>query len=383
MHSVGNNIFLQSVLDVLTSRKSVAYLIFLWFVLVFGSVFYLAPGDDDFFFISQTLSVVHKNTIGIYDVDRIIPAFLNLPGLVFFQGAFFKAFGLIGVSVNIYTYRLFICLVVFGLVCAGAAFLYSEGTQQHNEQTASFRANVFLVLLGVTPFVMDGLNIRPEAPGLLCLVLGILLLSGTTIDTPPGPVKSFAAGVCIGTSFTMHPTIIFGAGIAATLLIARLVVAHQWKVAGLGALGALVPIGWMATWYGVHAPLSTDILFFAASHRGELIGEPAIKMFLQAGRVFSEGINAVSVYYSILYSVLIGVLLVGIIMCLTNIRKILARDATLSLLFVFAFFIGNIVLLLVTFGGRAQIYTVVSFSFILFLAATSGPVQIPRQEKTG
>ena len=383
MHSAGNNIFLQSVLDVLTSRKSVAYLIFLWLVLLFGSVFYLAAGDDDFFFISQTLSVVHKNTIGLYDVDRIIPAFLNLPGLVFFQGAFFKALGLIGVSVNIYTYRLFICLVVFSLVCAGAAFLYSEGARQHNEQTASLRANVFLVLLGVTPFVMDGVYIRPEAPGLLCLVLGILLLSGTTIDTPPGPGKSFAAGVCIGTSFTMHPTIILGAGIAATLLIARLMLARQWKVAGLGVLGALVPVGWMATWYGVHAPLSIDILSVAASYRVPVFADPAITMFRFAGKVFVEGMNAASVYYSILYSVLVCVLLAAIIMCLTNLRKILARDATLSSLFVFAFFIGNIVVLLITAGGRAQIFTVVSFSLILFLAATSGPVQIHSQEKTG
>jgi hypothetical protein len=367
-------VFLSCFGEIFSSRVTTRFIAIAWLFHIWGSIWYLAPGPDDAVFITQALGLIYKGDLGLMYLDRFQPFFINLPGYAFMQGLFYLIWDFVGLPINFFTYKIFhlgsLTLLLFTSVCL------IRRLSGDSMRLANFRTNIFLLILSVSPFVIDSLYPRPEPLGLLLTALGLLLFQVAETATL-GTARFYAlSAFCFGLAATTHPSFILVAGILCLFAAFRLFLTRKIRILVLCAVAATAPMAVVVTWFMLHAPESIEMLTEHVRYRtknSENIGSGLSLMLKYAGFQHS-GSFAVKAYYAVCFVTLIaalsGMMFVTVRAYFCSLRRELAGPQ----LMVVMFGLSSLINIAISSSPRIQLYTVVGFSAVFVLATL---VQLP------
>lgn len=356
---------LEGIREVLASRRLLRLNLGLWAIVTFGSIFYLAPGPDDNFYVIEGLGLVYFHNIGKLAFDDFFLSFTGFPGYAVVNAVFWKIWLAVGLPLNVYTYKILHVIVAFLLVCLTAKFV--DRLVKPADRFRYLPTNVLLVFLGITPFAMDILYPRPEAAGLLALVVGLLAYQKAwRSDLAPAGLVA-VSGLCLGVAATHHPGLGIVGLVMGTVVLADLLRRGRWLACTVCIIAAAVPVLLMVFWFLAYAPESLEILMSHAEGREPKLGY-AIVVMMKHAMYQSIGSGAQKIYYAIFYFslllVLVSVILLAIFKIIYQFNE-LSKPVNVAVIGLFA---GGLVYLLQSGSGRAQLFTVVAYVTVCFLA---------------
>jgi len=367
-----------SLLELISHPLLTWYLCVLWGLHVWGSVIYLAPGPDDGAFISQALGFISHGNLGILYIDRFQGFYINLPGYAFAQSLFYWLWDKIGLPINFATYKIFHLSVVSGLMVMTVLIL--RRTAPENRELGTLRANAFLALIPITPFVIDILSPRPEAFGLAAIASGIFCFQVAENSQSRGSLSYVLAAFFLGVAITTHPMFV----VVATALSAALA-AWLWFHGRRGLIllciaGATAPVAGMVAWFVHHAPESIEMM---QSHVGvhspnlfDGFGSGLIVMYKYLTLQHSPGFPVLAkLYYAMCYGVLM-LLTAGVIIQIIHELVVLKNKIKFHLYLGICLFVFPFLYLMFSFNPKVQVFTMISFFFVLSLTAL---VHLPEQ----
>ena len=366
---------LGAVAAILSHRSFVALALVLWTIAFVSSPWWLTPGGDDGFYLYQVISFLRDGTFAVPFFDDWHRVYSNLPGYPAAQGTFFAVWTTLGLPFDVYTHRAFQIVCASALVFVGAALVRRAALEQTaNSAGGRLAVGLFLVILGVTPFPLDVLFMRPEALGTL---LAVTALFAFAKGWPALDARWVTlAGVALGGSMTTHPTFVVASGVTAAAFGAVLLWRRAWRSLAVAIITALVPLALMVSYY----------VFGGATAWDEIVHHIAIRRPSPGGAVvygLGELIwNAVAqpspatLFLAIPFVVLVGLILVAA--ALLSVRLVRAARTRVwpfgpAELAVHAFFLGNLVNLVLDSSGKVQIFTPTGFAAALSVAALVAP----------
>jgi len=356
---------LEGIKEVLASRRLLRLNLGLWAVVTFGSIFYLAPGPDDNFYVTEGLGLVYFHNVGKLAFDDFFVSFTGFPGYAVLNGAFWKVWLAAGLPLNVYTYKVFHVIVTYLLVFVTAQFV--DRLMKPTARTRHLPTNMMLILLGITPFAMDILYPRPEAAGLLALAVGLLAYQRAwRADLAPTGLVA-VSGFCLGVAATHHPGLGITGLVMGTVVLFDLLRRRRWLASAVSGIAAAAPVLLMASWFLASAPESLEILMSHAEGREPKFGY-AVVVMLKYAMYQGAGSVAKKIYYAILY---LSLFLVFISVIFLTIFKAIDKSNVFFEpvnIAVIGLFVGGLVYLLQSGSGRAQLFTVVAYATVCFLA---------------
>lgn len=348
------------VAEALSSRALTALLLALWLVHIWGSIWYLAPGPDDGGFIAEALALQHRGSLGLIYINDFADVYINLPAYAFSQAAFLLATDLVGIPLNIYTYRFFNLIVLTLVVVLGAALIRMVAVPESGGPRA--RVNLFLAVLGVSPFVVDVAFQRPEGLGILATVIALAAYARAAAG---GRAYYWLCGLMLGFAAITHPTfVVTSAIVAATALWFRIAArdtAGAACAAAAGAVGPLATLAWLwSGWPQSWEMLSTHIAQRAPDEGRIGSGLTSIVTYAMFGYGNDDSL-AIRAYFAVLFSVLLLLGLITVVILAWRARR---PPVDQSRGLILAFFFGALFNAAIA-GARIQVYTVLGFAAVL------------------
>ncbi len=353
------------------------YLGVLWALHIWGSIWYLAPGSDDGAFISQALGFLNFGDLGILYVDRFQRFYINLPGYSFTQSVFYLIWDSVGLPINFFTYKIFHLLVVSVLIATSVTLL--KRTSGDNSQLGFLRANVFLILLPVTPFVIDVLSPRPEAFGLATLAGGMLCAQAADAKSKSLDTVYYAsAAFLFGSAMTTHPMFVVVGGGCCLAFAWWLLQQKRYSTLAISIACALIPISAMAAWFAWHAPESIRIMqAHVGTHSANLVEGFGTGILVMLG--YATLLKAghfpylAQLYYAVCYGVL-TLVTVGVIVLQIKKYVIDRKKIEINSLITISIFGMPFIYLIFSYYPKVQVFTMVSYCFVFsFVAMLSWP----------
>ncbi len=382
------------------SRPTALYFLSVWIVAIVSSIWWLTPSDDDGYYVHQIFSFIEFGTIGLFYIETFLKTFVGFPGYPAVQGSFFVLWDAVGLPINLYTYKAFQILVMVLLVGLSArlVFVLTEDQYQGSDDpdwvrtTAWARTSFMLVVLGISPFLIDTLFMRPEPAGLLSIVLALLAFRRCNQDGARTALWAAITGFFIGAAAIMHPTFMVAGGLVGLSLIGFFLKRRQYLHAVLGSGLALVPIAAAVSWFLANGSFAVNTIVSHYTDRAPHFGGAVQNVTSMIAEPFANPTMA-SLFFSVPLSVLaiIVLLVVGLLIWriaqpalphgwrhgATPIGPVTAVDV---------FFLGALLNFLLDSGGRVQILTVLGFAASLALAtalrSNPGPPNNPRSVQT-
>jgi hypothetical protein len=134
------------------------------------------------------------------------------------------------------------------------------------------RISVFLVMLGVSPFLIDALYMRPEPVGLLFIVLAMLAYHGASEGGCKGTGRVAVAGLLLGSAAIMHPTFVVAGGVLGLYMAGNFLYRREFLYAALGTGSALLPIAAAASWFFANGDYAVTTILEVFSFRSPIFG---------------------------------------------------------------------------------------------------------------
>jgi len=287
--------------ELLSSVGMLRLIVVAWMLNIWGSIGYLAPGPDDAAFISQAMGFIFHGDLGTMYFERFQLFFLNFPGYAFLQAIFYTAWNAVGLPLNIFTYKIF-HLGAISLLLVFSIRLISS-LSAFDRPTAIFRSNVFMLVLAISPFVIDGLYPRPEPLGLLFVVFGLSLFQAAH-NKPNWADRYFVlSSICFGVAMTMHPTFVVVAGGLCGYAGYHLARSGRIGMLATCVVGAAIPLSLVVLWLWWHAPESFDVLSEHIRQRSKNTGDvgEGLNMMVRFAMFQHPSSVAVKIYYGICY----------------------------------------------------------------------------------
>jgi len=364
-------ILAKSLLELTSQPRLTLYLGALWGLHIWGSIIYLAPGADDAAFISQALGFINRGDLEILYIDRFQGFYINLPGYAFAQSLFYWLWDKIGLPINFATYKLFHLSVVSGLMILTVMIL--KRTAPNDRMLGTLRANVFLLLIPITPFVIDVLSPRPEAFGLLAIAFGVLCFQVAENSKHRSTPFSILAAFCFGVAMTAHPMfVVVGSGLCLSFA-GWLWFRDRRRLIIACIASAVIPVAGMAIWFANHSPESIQMM---QSHVGvhspnplDGFGSGLLVMLnyttLQQSQTFPI---LAKLFYAVCYGALTLILASAIVQIkftiFLNKNKIDLHKYIGIVIFVFPF-----IYFMFSFNPKVQVFTMLSYCFVLSLVS--------------
>jgi len=363
-----------NLLDLLKQRRVTQYLIALWLVHIWGSIWYMAPGPDDGAFISQALGFIGFGDLGILYIDRFQGFFVNLPAYAFTQSLFYLLWSNLGLPIDFSTYKIFHLSVATGLIVVTVSII--RRTAEHNFELGNLRANLFLLMLPVTPFVIDVLSPRPEAFGLLAIASAILCFQIAEASTQRSTTILLLAAFLLGVSISTHPMfVVVGSGICLAFAF-WLWRQRRYITIASCVVSAALPVTAMALWFLRHAPESIEMMLnHVGTHSPNVFDGFGSGFGVMLGYSTLQFSTHFSLMAQLFYAVCFGWLT---IITVTSVWMLYSRFSYKLISDNFHIFMGFIVFILpfiyfsFSFRPKVQVFTMISYFFILSLMVMIG-----------
>lgn len=363
------NIFSNAIIQVLSSQRLSVSLAILWIFSIWGSIWYLASGHDDGVFFGLAIAFKNEGDLGLYYINHFQEFFIYLPGYPFIQAVFFLGWDFIGLPINLYTYKTFNLVTNTLLLLASYRLLVMVEPTPISRKSLTIKLNLFLILLGASPFIIDFLYMRPEPLGLLLTLCSILLLGEGNSGARYKAHRYFFSAFFLGIASVSHPTFIVTSGGLSCVAIIFLIRRRQFLSIISAFLGVSIPILCAALWYLLHQPQSFEMLALHVSGRVSSVtslgaGVSTIFNYMMLTNTLPKSLVA-KLYYAVCFWVLFLTILLILIQVVSGaIRKeiLCSCDGAKLVITFFAFALLNA---LVDKAAHLQIYTVLGFSAVL------------------
>ena len=193
----------KDILYVLSSKRTFYFLLLGWLCNIIFSYFVLPPSDDGKTYFEPALSLLYKFQWGYFYGDEFIPKFTMFPTFSFFQSLFLYITSLINVPINLYTYKLFHALSIMALLLLSGYFIYLLHKKNKTDYITNY--NLFLFLLGITPFAQNCWQLRPEIIGIILIILGLIFYRLWDISQGRKLFYYYSSAFSLGLSIALHP----------------------------------------------------------------------------------------------------------------------------------------------------------------------------------
>jgi len=366
------------------SRATAIYFLSVWIIAIFSSIWWLTPTEDDGYYVHQIFSFIDFSTIGLFYIETFLKTFIGFPGYPAVQGSFFVLWDALGLPINLYTYKAFQILMMV-LLMGFTVRLVIELTEDQYQgskdpdwvrTTAWARTSFLLVVLGISPFFMDTLFMRPEPTGLLSIVLAFLAFRRCNQIGPLTAFWSAITGFFLGAAAIMHPTFIVAGGLVGLFVIGFFLKRRQYLHAALGSVFALAPIAAAVSWFLANGSFAVNTIVNHFTQRAPQFGGAVQKVSFMIAEPFANPTMA-SLFFAVPFSVLailvllvIGFLIWRIFQPVMPHKWRHGATAIGPVTAVDIFFLGALLNFLLDSSGRIQILTVLGFAAALALATS-------------
>jgi len=366
----------------LGSRTTAAYFLGVWIVAIASSPFWLTPSDDDGYYLHQIFSFVEFGTIGLFYMDTFHKTFIGFPGYPAVQGAFFVLWDAIGLPINLYTFNAFQIVVMVLLIGFSARLVFEITQDQHEgadntgrvQASAWARISSLFVLLGISPFFIDTLYMRPEPVALLSIVFSIMAFRRCLRSGSSAAAWAAIAGFFLGAAAIMHPTFVLAGGVLGLFMIGRLVSRRRYFYGALGVGFALIPAAATASWFFANGDYAVDALVGVFSLRSPRLGG-GVEIFLGMMVDPITDPTLANLFFGLPFLILAIIVVVAIGLMTWRVAQPVFPEnwrheptAVGPVTIIDALFLGALLNCLMDASGRIQIITVLAFAASLALA---------------
>jgi len=382
--------FLKSAIELLNSRSIALYFLGLWMAIIVSSIWWLSPASDDGYYLHQIFSFVEFGTIGLFHIETFYKTFLGFPGYPTVQGLFFVVWDVVGLPINIYTYKSFQIATTALLVLLSTRLIFEIVEDQNAQINSPYRTtsawgriSVMLVTLGASPFLIDTLYLRPESLGLLFVVTGILAFRRALSPTRRQTIWIAIGGVSVGAAATTHPSFLVAGGVLGLFMVGYFLRRKKWLFASLGIGFAILPILGEISWFLANGDYAVGTLWAHVSDRTTAFGgsiQTVVSMILRPlseptlGSLFFAGPLLVLSLLVVVVVTLMGWRLVGVARGRLHLGNWIGTKIAVD-----AFFLGALLNFLISKDGRIQILTALAFAAALALATSLRPISATPQ----
>ena len=355
------------VYSALQSRWVVAALLGFWIVAATTSAWWLVPGTDDGFYLYQILAFVHAGSIAVPFLDEWWSVYTNLPGYPVLQGLFFWLWDLVGLPISVTTHRAFqiACLVL--LMLLSARLLHGAAAGGRGRLAVA----LFLLLLGVTPFALDALFLRPELLGVLTTVVSLLFFArGWRSDDPR---SALAAGLALGIAVTTHPTLVYSNGVVAIAFAGALLMRRRYVFLAWSMAATVVPVALAIAYFLTGGEEALAQLGHHIQGRAPGLGGGVLAAFEYVREAVAAP-SAATLFFGIPFAAFILLFVAAAAtLAVTLFAAVRQRtwpfDAAAG--GIHAFFLGGTMAMVLDSAGHVQLFTVVAFATVLSLAQSA------------
>ena len=352
------------------SSKWVFYVFgMLWIFNIWGSIWYLAAGPDDATFISIAFGFKYFGDLGLKYFSHFQELFIYLPAYPFAQALFYWLWDTIGLPINLFTYKVFNLLVLTLLMITSLRLISVIVPQTKSSQI--FRFNIFMVVLAVSPFIIDSLYARPEPLGLLFTVCSLLLFDAAQRNVGWSWFLFSGAALLLGVAAVTHPTFIVTSGGLSFMAIIYLLQRKVYGSLAASTIAILLPLIAAASWFFAHQPESLEMLGRHVSGRSYILDGVGrgLRQMLEYMLLSdpSQSSLKVRLYYGLCFWTQFLTVLALMYLAVRGkfwYRIITANNSFAMVQCFFAFAFLNVVF---DASARIQIYTVFAFASILAL----------------
>lgn len=188
-----------------------------WVCSIVISYSILAPNVDDGLYLIPSLGMIHYGYPAFQLGNTVKPLFYMMPAFPFLNGIFLGIQHYLGIGIGPYSYRNFNFLCLMVLLFLSCRLIKKIKGELHKNNYAL--ENSFLLLLAITPFMMQCWTTRPELCGLVFFVSALLYL----LPVPHKKLSSYGiGGILLGISSVMHPVLFLGNVLSGAVLCIKL-----------------------------------------------------------------------------------------------------------------------------------------------------------------
>ena len=361
---------MRLIIEVLASKRTLYSLIITWLVVIIFSNLVLPPVDDDKFYLAPAMGLLYKSQLGAYIGDDFVPIFGTLPGFFFFQGLFLGLMSFLHVQLNIYTYRLFLMVSILVLILLSLYLIFLIHRRRGNYHI--MHSNIFMIVLGITPFSQYCWNLRPEILGIVFILAGLIFYRYWDLSQKGSNVLYYLSALFLGLSMTVHPNVtIYASFLVLVVMLLSFKKDHISRPFLFGCVSS-VPLFIIAVWFLKHYPESLQELMFNINKKTTMsIGNTPFQMVVRDALMLTKGNpKMIKVFWAIFAFPLLALLLTTVIMFIKNGKEIIKKDR-FNIIIISIFFLA-VIRLFIPEGMTSHNYV----KFTAFFTALALPIAL-------
>ena len=351
----------KDILYILSSKRTLYLLLFAWLCNIVFSYFILPPSDDGRFYFEPALSLLHKGQVGYFYGDQFVRKFTMFPTFSFFQSSFLYITSLIKVPINLYTYKLFHALSILALLLLASYFIFLLHKKNKTDYITNY--NLFLFLLGITPFAQNCWQLRPEIIGIILIILGLIFYRLWDISQGRKLFYYYSSAFSLGLSIALHPNFTIASGILTFVII--LLNLRKTSIAQtlLFVLIASIPFMILLGWYLNYYPESTLQFRQQVSAHKSFNAGAFIRLFNESFLLGGWGSLKIKLFYALLWFPFFVFLITTLVVTFKKLKAIIRHDF-FNIIFITVLIIT--IFLMVIGRGSDSYFVIYPFLILLF-----------------
>jgi len=348
-------------LYILSSRRTLYFLLFAWMCNIVFSYFILPPSDDGRFYFEPALSLLYKKQVGYFYGDQFVCKFTMFPTFSFIQFIFLFITSLIKIPINLYTYKLFHAFSILVLLLLAGCFLYLLHKKYKTDYITNY--NLFLVLLGITPFSQNCWQLRPEIIGNMLIILSLIFYRLWDISQGRNLFYYYSSAFSLGLSIALHPNFTIASGILAFVIL--LLNLRKVSIAQtlLFVLIISIPFVILLGWYLKYYPESVIQFRQQVGAHGSFYAGALIRLFRESFMLGNWESVKIKLFYASLWFPFFVVLITTLILTLKKLKAIIWHDS-FNICFITVIIIT--IALMVIGRGSDSYFAIYAFFILLF-----------------
>ena len=310
------------IIGVLASKLTLFILLLSWIGVIVYSNFLLPPSDDGRTYFEPALAFLYgKVQWGVFIGDDFDPHFIGFPTFSFAQYVFLFFTSLLKVPINLYTNKMFHMILIFSLILLTVHLLYLYLYRLNNSDYV-VKSNLFLVLLGITPFAQQCWQVRPEVFGDVLIVTSLIFFCYWKLSNN---MFYYLSAMFLGLGAAVHPNFAIVAGILTIAIFgANFIRGNRFQSVLFGFV-ASVPLLLIVVWFLIYYPESFhEFRLQVAHHKGSAGGIK--KLVEEALMLGGWGSTFIKLFYFVFWFPLLVIVVTTFSLILKNIKSLLIRN---------------------------------------------------------